>query len=552
MIWCFVGTLIAQAETQGQLKDIKKPVNPYVLQLDSTIDDLVITRDGIVAGKSKSAMDATYGWNQLAISKQGYYSRKVRFWLERPGFYVKRVELIPKPIKSVKDRKKKLEIPPIKKEPGKREQGLVSICQKASPGTEGDTLCHRHSFWEDVMFSGGIWEDSRLYEKLPVETQMALMQRSFLLGVAEKSSLYFLEELSYANPTHPGIITALAKEYFFHRECVNFSRLAAEALQINMPLSELMTYAALCYEAIDMRDAAIQFLEKHAVAENEHPLLSYHFGRILMPDYPKDAERVIEKCREKFPGYYPCFEMQKIIAAVDHKVKTANEREYVAAVSEDIKNQFEKINKSNHPLDEVQRALFERRLSYELLWQELVLQRRAGKMVPISIVKERLRFARVANKTVANEVLQSVKELGDKEWYQLALAPLTLAFPEHSYYWMELVKLYEQSKQCDQVIETVQSGARFVNENSQRVLQTRRGQCLVELGRYREAVALYQELAQAFPKNWLIHYNLGAVYERLGQKQMALQSFKEALKNDPPADRHSLIGEKVKLFSGSP
>lgn len=60
-----------------------------------------------------------------------------------------------------------------------------------------------------------------------------------------------------------------------------------------------------------------------------------------------------------------------------------------------------------------------------------------------------------------------------------------------------------------------------------------KGNVLMTLERYQEALEVFQDLAHLVPKEAPVHISIGKIYKKLGRQDLALQHFNKALDLDP-------------------
>src|SRR5262245_48236979 len=78
-----------------------------------------------------------------------------------------------------------------------------------------------------------------------------------------------------------------------------------------------------------------------------------------------------------------------------------------------------------------------------------------------------------------------------------------------------------------------------------------RGQALYEQGRYREAI---EELERAYtldPGGTILLYNIGLIYEKLGEIDQALDHYRRYLRHELPADERARVEGMVHRLEGA-
>jgi anaphase-promoting complex subunit 3 len=87
------------------------------------------------------------------------------------------------------------------------------------------------------------------------------------------------------------------------------------------------------------------------------------------------------------------------------------------------------------------------------------------------------------------------------------------------------------SNQLTEALDYFEKSEKVEPSNSLNKFQ--KGNVLVQLERYEEALEVYLSLLQQVPKEAPIHIQIGKIYKRLGNVDLALKYFNKALDLDP-------------------
>ena len=521
------------------------------LVIRSNIKMIVISRDGVILGNENSPITIAMGDNAVEIAAKDYVARVIHVAPTTPTQrIVLQVNLVRSP-PSARATALQWELPKsVDKAPAVAER--PSICKARPVGA--DFVCPRSSLDDDIAFSGLVWNNFGSLPKGAEGLLSKLSQETLLELSADEKVMQDAETLWARTPGHAQLNALMGRLYMYRGECARIVELLLENQRGALPLADTKLLSALCYERTARPEIGLALLERHFDKIPKTPQLYYHRIRRLLGDYSADAKKLVVACTREFPSYYPCYEMWAFLETSGGK-SSMNVRHIYLNKNLELQKKgilgVARLKRSKKLKDAYAEAIKQMQihhLSFEFTWLTAGLEKTLGLPVNASLIKEKSRYLRILNRPLAAEIIGDIAAMDKGELLALAYRSFVKEYPKEMVYWMNLVKLNEANGDCPAVVALAEESYPFLVARDRYKMSLWEGLCLVKLERFDDAVVLYRRLTGENALLWSGFYNLGAVYERLGDKKQAMASFKQATEKRPPPQALTKLLDKIAYY----
>ena len=544
------GAVLVSAQLLVSAPALARKEGP-TLVIRSNVKTIVISRDGVILGSENSPLSLAEGENVIEVSAKDYVTRVIHVTMT-----------------SATD-KRQIQLGLVKSPPTARSSSLVwdlpkneagpqkikerpSIC-KGRPPT-ADFTCPRATVDDDILFSGVMWQNLQPPAQMDKVLADQLATKTFAELAADDAFLQGMDTLRLTLPGDEQLHAIMGRLFMWRGNCGRVDELLTENQRCGMPQVDLKILSALCYERTGRPEIGLALLEKHFDAFPPTPQLYYHRIRRLLPDYIADAQKLTAACVKDFPNYYPCYELWSLANNLKSRSSVVVRHTYLKK-SQDLQRsallgvvRLKRAGKPREAYAEAQRQMLAYHLQYELAWYAVILQKALNIPVNVGLMKEKSHYLRILDRALATEIAGDLATQEKGEMLQLAYRTFVREYPAEMSYWMNLVRLHDAAGECPTVVSLTRESYPFLRERDRYKMSLWEGQCLVKMQRFDEALKVYQKLTSENNLIWSGFYNLGAVYERLGDGKHALAAFKTATEKRPPATALSKLLDKIAYY----
>ena len=521
------------------------------LVIQSNIKTIIIKREGIIVGHENSPVILPVGESALELSAKDYVLRVIHVSLASP---TDRIQLQVNLIKSPPGARATV-LPwdlPKSAGPGPAVTELPSVCRLRPPAA--DFICPRATVDDDIAFSGLVWQDLSQLPKMSEEVAQSLAEKTPMQLATDEKFMHEMDVFWARTPGSEPLNALMARLLMFRGSCGRIDEILMENQRAGLPFADVKLLGALCYERTARPEIGLALLEKHFDATPKTPQLYYHRIRRLLPDYAVDAKKLVVACVREFPSYYPCYEMWSFLESLRGKTSMNVRNAYLKKNQEGQKSaildiaRLQKAGKLKEAGAMAAAQMQIHQLSFEITWLAVGIEKAQGIQSNINIIREKSRYLRILNRQLASDIVAGVAAHDKGDILGLAYRSFVKEFPREMSYWMNLIKLADAKGECPAVVSLAQESYPFLVARDRYKMSLWEGLCLVKLERLDDAVTLYLKLTEENALLWSGYYNLGAVYERIGDKKKALAVFKKAVEKRPPPAALAKLLDKIEYY----